>query len=280
LISLFGILLFSFDTVLLKLAGVSAWDALFWRGLFATAPSAIILFAMEKKTVVSKIKEDGFPLVLSGVMWGLSGLFFVVAVNMTVAANVLVIISISPLFAALFGYILFREKIKITTALLFLLSVTGVIIVFSADIGGGSAAGNITALGTPVVMGANLAIMRKHQNISRISAVIIGGFTAALISFVLGSPFSIPVKPLIYLAILGLICVPFAQFFLSTGTKYIPAAQVALITMLETVLGPVWVWLCLGEIPPSRTFLGGIFVLAGVTVSSIVSARSSSASAP
>ncbi len=271
LLSLTGVFLFSFDTVLIRLAAVSSWDSAFWRGLFAVVPSSLILLITEKTTIFTKIRQEGFPLILSGILWGTSGTLFVTAVKMTIAANVLVMISLAPFFAAIAGYIFLKEKIKKETLFLIILSALGVFIIFYGDIGGGTVFGNVLGLLVPVAAGSNLAWMRKHKNISRLGAVIIGGFTAAFVSFFFASPFTIPLKSLFFLAILGLIAVPFAQLFLSIGTKYLPASQVALIMMLETILGPIWVWLFIGEIPPVKTFLGGILILAGVTASSFQS---------
>ena len=271
LIALTGAFLFSFDAVLIRLASVSSWDSVFWRGLFAIIPTSFILLITEKTTVFVKIKQQGFPLILSGILWGTSGTFFVTAVNNTIAANVLVMISLAPFFAAIAGYIILREKIKRATLLLIIICALGVFIIFFGDIGGGTLFGNVIGLLVPIAAGINLAWMRKHKNISRLGAVIIGGFTAAFVSLFFASPLVVPFKSLFFLALLGLIAVPFAQLFLSIGTRYLPASRVALIMMLETAIGPVWVWLFLGEIPPIKTFIGGMLIIIGVTANSFQS---------
>ena len=268
LLCLTGVLLFSFDSVLIRLASASSWDSAFYRGFFAIFPTSLVLFITEKTTVFTKIKEEGFPLVLSGVLWGASGTLFVTAVKNTIAANVLVILSLAPFFAAIASYIFLKEKIKKETLFLIILSATGVFIIFYNDIGGGTVFGNVIALFVPVLAGLNLTWLRKHKNISRLGAVITWGFTAAFVSFFFASPLAVPLGSLIYLLLLGLIAVPFAQLFLSIGTKYLPAYKVALIMMLEAVLGPVWIWLFIGEIPPFKTFAGGVLILTGVTINS------------
>ncbi|MCL2480448.1 MAG: DMT family transporter [Spirochaetaceae bacterium] len=272
LLSLSGAFIFSFDTVLIRLASVSSWQVAFWRGLFVIIPISLILFITEKTTVFAKIKQQGFPLVLSGVLWGISGFLFVTAVKHTIAANVLVMISLAPFFAAIASYIFLKEKIKKGTLFLIILCAVGVFIIFYGDIGRGTLFGNFIGLLVPVTTGTNLAWMRKNKNISRMGAVIIGGFTTAFISSFFTLPLTVPpAKSLIYLSLLGLIVVPFAQLFLSIGTRSLPASKVAIMMMIETVLGPVWVWLFIGEIPPARTFLGGALILTGVTINSFQS---------
>lgn len=195
---------------------------------------------------------------------------------MTVAANVLVMLSLSPLFAGVGGYLMMGEKMKKETILLFLVTAAGVWIIFSGGIGGGTLAGNLIGLLVPVTLGTNLAWMRKFRHISRTAAVITGGYAAAFIALFFASPLMISVRSMVYLSLLGLVAIPFAQLLISSGTKYLPAPRVALIMMLETVLGPVWVWAFMGEVPPARTFAGGFLILAGVmtnAVSGIVSEK-------
>ena len=271
MISITGIILLSFDTVLIRLASASSWNTVFWRCILISVTSSLILFARERTSVFHKIKQEGFPLLLSGVLWGFSGLLFVVSVKMTVAANVLVMLSLSPLFAGIAGYFFLGERIGRRSLLMIAVSAAGVYIIFAGDIEGGSLAGNLLGLLIPVCLGINLAWMRKHNDISRSAAVITGGLVSAFIASFFAAPFSVGSVSFFYLVLLGLVAIPLAQLLLSTGTRYLPASQVALIMMSETFLGPLWVWAFIGEIPPARTFAGGALILTGVFADSILS---------
>ncbi|MCP5514961.1 MAG: DMT family transporter [Spirochaetales bacterium] len=270
-LSSIGIILLSFDTVLIRLASASSWNTVFWRCILISVTSSLILFARERTTVFHKIKKEGFPLILSGMFWGFSGLLFVVSVKMTVAANVLVMLSLSPLFAGIAGYFFLGERIGRRSLFMIAVAASGVYIIFAGDIEGGNLAGNLLGLLIPVCLGINLAWMRKHSDISRTAAVITGGLVSAFIASFFAAPFSVSSISFFYLVLLGLIAIPLAQLLLSTGTRYLPASRVALIMMSETFLGPLWVWAFIGEIPPVRTFAGGALILAGVFADSFIS---------
>ncbi len=270
LISVTGIILLSFDTVLIRLASCPSWDTAFWRGILVAVTSSVILFLREKTTLAGKIRDEGLPLVFSGALWGFSGLLFVVSVKMTVAANVLVMLSLSPVFAGIAGFFMLGERLRKSSLLMTAVSAAGVCIIFAGDIEGGNLAGNFLGFLVPVCLGTNLAWMRKHKDISRPASVITGGLVTALIASFFATPFSVSGLSFFYLVLLGLIAIPLAQLLLSAGTRYLPASQVALIMMSETFLGPLWVWLFMGEIPPARTFTGGILILTGVFASSFM----------
>lgn len=265
-ISLIGIVILSFDVVLIRLAAVSAWDSSFWRGALIAVISSIILFVQEKTHLFAVIKHDGYPILISGFLWACAGIFFVMGVKYTAPANSLVLISLSPLFAAIAAWIFIGEKITLSTFFMMLLSLAGVYVIFMGKIEGGTLLGNFFALLCPIALGTNLAYMRKHININRKGAVIAGGIITAVIASFFAAPFSLPPNSYIYLALLGLVVIPIPQILLSTGTRYIPAAQVAFIMMIETPLGMLYVWALMGEVPAIQSLLGGLLAISGVTI--------------
>ena len=273
LLSFSGIFLMSFDALLIRLASVSSWNVAFFRGFFIFLILGIVFLRNNKSNSAAVIKSGGRPLLISGFLWGLSGFFFVLGVKMTVVANALVFLSISPVIAALLSLFLLKESIPFRTWSAIFVSITGVVIIVLGDLGSGNMAGNIFALLAPFCLAFNLTHLRKHPDISRTAAICMGGFITALISLPLASPFSVPLQGMIYLMLLGLVVIPFSQLLLSLGTKYIPSPEVSLVMVNETWLGAVWVWVFINEIPAANTFTGGALILAAMIVNSIISIR-------
>ena len=109
---------------------------------------------------------------------------------------------------------------------------------------------------------------------SRVAVCMIGGFIGALISLIVASgQIGISTHALVPLAILGLFAIPFSQTMISTGTRYIPAAESALINSLETVLGIFYVWMVIGEAPSADFIVGAAIVMFSITSNSIYQAR-------
>ena len=272
-----GIFLMSFDTLLIRLADVSGWDAAFYRGFFIFLMTGFIFITKNKTGSVRIIVSGRIPLLVSGILWGLGGLFFVLSIKLTIAANTLVLLSLSPVFAALFSYLLMKELIAKKTWAAITVAVAGVSVIFSGDIGSGNTAGNIIGLLVPICIAFNLTLMRKYPDINRTAAVVIGGLVTSGISVISASPSSVPGLSVFYLALLGLLFIPFSQLLIANGTRYIPSPEVGLVMMSETFLGPLWVWIVLGELPAKNTFIGGALILSAIAVNTLPSLKYASA---
>ena len=274
ILSITGIFLMSFDSLLIRLACVSSWDVAFYRGFFIFIILGIYFTGKNKKKSLNVLKEGGYPLLFSGSLWGLSGLFFVLGVKMTLAANALVFLSLSPVFAAVLSFFMLREFIPLRTWGAILVSLAGVIVIVAGDIGSGNMTGNFFALLAPLCLALNLTQLRKYPDISRTASIVIGGIITSGIALPFASPLAVPPQALFYLALLGLLVIPFSQLLVSSGTRYLPSPEVGLIMMNETWLGALWIWIFIHEIPASNTFTGGVMILAAMSVNSVLSLRS------
>ena len=273
ILSFSGILLMSFDAPLIRLASVSSWNVAFYRGFFIFLILGSLFFYKNKGRSYKILINGGFPQFFSGMLWGVSGFFFVLGVKMTVAANALVFLSISPVIAALLSLFLLKEAIPLRTWVSIFITITGVVIIVTGDLGTGNLAGNIFALLAPFCLALNLTYMRKHTDINRTASVFIGGIITALISLPLASPFTVPFRGMVYLALLGLVVIPFSQLLLSIGTKYLPSPEVSLIMVNETWLGSLWIWIFIHERPSANTFIGGALILFTIVINSAFSIR-------
>ena len=272
-ISFSGILLMSFDALLIRLASASSWDVAFYRGFFIFLILGLLFFNKNRGRSFHILKSGGIPMLFSGLLWGFSGFFFVLGVKMTLVANALVFLSISPVIAAVLSLFMLRESIPLRTWAAIFASITGVVIIVLGDLGSGNMAGNIFSLLAPFCLALNLTHMRKHPDINRTAAVFTGGIVTASISLPLASPLSVSPAALFYLAVLGLAVLPFSQLLLSTGTKYLPSPEVSLIMVNETWLGALWIWIFIHEVPAGNTFTGGALILAAMIVNSVISIR-------
>ena len=273
IISFSGIFLMSFDSLLIRLASVSSWNVAFYRGFFIFLILGILFLRTKRRNSVNILKSGGIPMLFSGLLWGLSGFFFVLGVKMTLVANALVFLSLSPVFAAVMSFFMLREFIPLRTWFSIIVAFTGVVVIVTGDLGSGNMTGNIFALLAPFCLALNLTHMRKHPDVSRTASVFIGGIVTALIALPLASPLSVPLSGLFYLALLGLVVLPFSQLLLSTGTKYLPSPEVGLVMVNETWLGAVWVWIFLREMPTANTFAGGSLILAAMLLNSVMSLK-------
>jgi drug/metabolite transporter (DMT)-like permease len=272
--ALAGVVVFSFDAYLIRVSGVSGFLSAFWRGVFTAISLALLFFTTNRDRSIRVLKQGGKPLLLSGLLWGLSGICFTSGVQNAGAANTLVLLSLAPLFTAIFEAVVYRVKPSQVTIIASLIAIFGVGVIYRGGLQEASVEGMVFASLTPVVFGINLSNLRRHHHISRVAACMLGGVVGALFSLaILGCVVRIPTASLLPLAVLGLFVIPFGQTMISTGTRYISAVETALIQSLETVFGVAYVWLLLGEAPGLDFLIGGTLVIAGIIYNALFHAR-------
>jgi len=268
-----GVLVLSFDALLVRLAEVSAADVIFWRGLFIALSLAFALRVLRGHWPWPAIRGGGrFALLLVALM-GVMQVLFVLAILNTRVANVVVILAVAPLFAALFSGLFLGEWIARRTWVAIVLSILGIGIVFGGAIGMGSWLGDSLALMGAVVVGINFTLLRRMPGVSRVALIAGGGLVACLLSLPMGAPTPIPAVSLLILAVMGLVQMPLALVMMTEATRYLPSAEVTLFFTLEAIFGSFWVWAVLGEQPPPATLVGGTLVVATLVMHSWIGIR-------
>ncbi len=278
LITLTGVLVITPDALLIRLIEGNSWTVMFWRGLLSGTMITFGLLLYYRKDFWPKLKGVGWPGLALAVIWGISSLCFVYSIKHTLAANTVFIVSTAPVFAALIAWLVLKEKVSTHTWLTIGACLFGIGIIAYGSIAPshgqttaqGSIIGDLAALGAAIAVAITFSIARRYRNVSMIPAMALSAFIAAAIAW----PFSAPVVQnstnFIAIALIGLVVAPLGASLLSIGPRYIPAADVSLLLLLEAVLGPIWVWWVLNEVPNKTTFVGGTFVLLTLFISNTI----------
>lgn len=274
-----GVFVLSFDALLIRLAMADPWDILFWRGLLMGLALGLAAFGRTKSFFLLTLHRHGRAAYLSGTLFGLSGVGFVLSIMNTHVANTVLIFSAAPLFAALFTWIFLRERIQAKTWLAILAVICGVGLVFQGSLQAGNLNGDLYALTAALIVGANFTLLRRHPHLERTPVVAWGGFISAFLAFFWAEPFSLAPESYLVLALMGLVQMPLALILLAVSTRKLSSPEVSMVLLLEAVLGPFWVWLILGESPPGPTWLGGAIILSTLAVYFSWSLRSNQKSA-
>lgn len=266
-----GIFVLSFDGLLVRLAQADGWSIVFWRGLLMFL--ALGVFSLSAKSRASIMKR---PMISasSALLLAFTSIFFVLAVIHTTIANVVVVLSTAPLFAALFTRFFLREYVGLLTWLAIGVAALGIMVVFAGTFTPTDLAGNGYALLASAAVGANLTLLRRHPAIDRMPLIALGGLVAALIALPNAQPFGLGATSYWVLAVMGLVQMPLATLMINNATRYLPSAEVALFYLLESVLGTLWAWYFLQETPASATLYGGALVIATLVVHAGLTLRS------
>jgi drug/metabolite transporter (DMT)-like permease len=236
-----------------------AWTIVFWRSLFAA--SFLLLFMLWRdgpRATVQMFRGMGWAGLGVACCFGIASSSFVIALQHTTVANILLIQAAAPLFAALLAWALFRERVNVATWIAIAAVICGVAIMVSASFSGQvSPVGDGLALLITVLFSSAIVITRHHPEVRMTPAVCLGTSMAAVAAFFLSGGLAVTTPDLIWLVLFGAVNLGAGLAMFVTGARLVPAALAALVSTLEPVLGPVWVWLIHGEVPGIRTLVGG-----------------------
>ena len=261
LIAFFGIVILTPDAVLVRLADSNSWTVLFWRGLFFAAGIVVILLITYRSKAVNELINIGKGGVLIGLLTGLGGTSFILAIHYTSIAKTLVIISISPIMVAIVSLIMLKEKPALYTWISMIIVFIGIYIVMAGDKSGMNLMGNLFALISVILGGFSFTLLRKYKNVNMVPAMAVNGIAIALVGFVFADSLVLSSQSMMYILASGIVLA--VSFSLITmAPQYIPAPEVAMFFPLGTVLGTLMAWIVLKEQPSSNALMGGSIVIA------------------
>ena len=252
-----------------------AIEQVFWRSFFAFSLVSVFL-SIKGKNPVKAVRAAGLAGLFSGAMWAIMFTAFVIALSLTTTANALVVMSIAPLLTVACARIVLTDPIALRTWLAALAAMAGIAIMFSASSASVDrhAAGMLVALVIPVASALNVVALRKHSaRIDLIPAVMLGAGLSALAALPFALPVSASGRDLALLAFLGVFQLGLPCMFLVMASRALYAPEIALIGLLEVVLGPLWAWLGVGETPAHSTLIGGALVLTALAGNELAAFR-------
>ena len=237
------------------------------RAFFAVLAILAFVAVAERGRVVRGFLAIGRAGLVMAALMAISSGAFIAALNYTSVANVLFLQALAPVLAAVFGTFV-GERVSPRTWIAIAVAVAGVALMI-----GGPSRPSPTGLALSLLMSvsfaATLVITRHQRQVSMAPATCLSQAAVFVCAAPFASASSIGGEDLALLAGLGITQIGLGLIFLSIGARLIPAAEVALITLLEIVLGPLWVWLALGERPGTTTLIGGAIVLGAVALQAV-----------
>lgn len=268
-----GVLVLSFDALLVRLTDAPGADIAFWRGVLVLLSAGSISWLRRRHVDWPQSTPHWLRGLMIAALYGVNALLFVLAINNTQVANTVVILASAPLFAAGLAWIIFRESTPVHTLAAILVAIVGVMIVFSSSLGQPGQLGDLLALILAANTALTLTLLRRMPDLPRLPVVAGSGIFSALISWPFAAPLQLEAASYGWLAIMGLVQIPLATVLIFNATRYLPSAEVSLFLLIETILGPLWVWWILGESMPGPTLAGGSLILGGIILNTLLSIR-------
>lgn len=249
-----------------NIAEADPWTIVFWRAFFAAL--FLLLFMLWRDgpaPTVRMFRNMGLAGLGVACCFGIASSSFVMALQYTTVANILLTQAAAPLFAALLAWMVFGERVNLPTWIAIAAVICGVAIMVSGSFSGEvSPIGDGLALLITVLFSAAIVITRHHPEVRMMPAVCLGTAMACVAAFFLSGPLPVSAADFFWLFLFGAVNLGAGLAMFVTGARLVPATLAALVSTVEPVLGPIWVWLFHDEVPGIRTAIGGAIVFAAL----------------
>ena len=265
LLIFFGALSLSFGGLIVKsFEGAALWQILFWRSLFFSLTVLTFLIITYKSKVLKSFHDSGLPGFIGGLILSIGFCGYVFAMYNTTVANTNFIISLQILFLAIFGFFFLKEKINLITLISIILAMSGVLLMVGNSLSPGELSGNLAAFTMPITFAVLIMIVRKFPSVDMVPAQFVAGISSCLIGLSLSPTIMISPHDIFLGFLAGFFQIGFGFIFITIGARTTPSAMVGIIMLSESVLGPIWAFLFVNEIPSLYGLIGGAIILFAV----------------
>ena len=263
-LSLIGVLVITPDSLLIRLIDLPSWELLFYRGLIPFVLLFILLLLYYKKNFLHSLFITGLPGLFYAILVALGNTTFVISIQNTNVANTLIMIALTPFATAILSSIFLKEHPSQRMWLTIISCFFVVLFIFYDSYQGNRMFGDFFGLLTAIFIGGSAVVVRYSKLVNFLPSLLIAKLlTLALpILFIQSFPESLIIDLREFYLIIGMgICLFIALSFITLAPRYIPAYEVEIFFVLETILGPLWVWLIIHEQPTTKTIIGGFCII-------------------
>ena len=263
-LSLIGVLVITPDSLLIRLIDIPSWELLFYRGLIPFVLLFILLLLYYKKNFLHSLLITGLPGLFYAILVALGNTTFVISIQNTNVANTLIMIALTPFATAILSSIFLKEHPSKRMWLTIISCFFVVLFIFYDSYQGNRMFGDFFGLLTAILIGGSAVVVRYSKLVNFLPSLLIAKLlTLALpILFIQSFPESLIIDLREFYLIIGMgICLFIALSFITLAPRYIPAYEVEIFFVLETILGPLWVWLIIHEQPTTKTIIGGFCII-------------------
>lgn len=274
LLTTLGVLIISPDTLLIRLVDMDLWTLAVWRGLLQAIGLGAVLLCVYRRHTWAVFHAIGLVGVAIAIVFAGATFTFLAAVEGTTVANTLIILASSPMFAAVMSLIFLRERVAPRTWTAIAATAFGIALIVFGSHGPAQLFGDVMAILAAALLAAGWVIVRGRRQVNMIPALALSGLVfAGIAGLIVGTPTGPNEAQVFWLLLMGFAVVTPATALMTLGPRYISAPEVSLLLLLESVLGPLWVWLVIDEAPSLWSVIGGAVVLVTLVVHGLLGAR-------
>jgi drug/metabolite transporter (DMT)-like permease len=258
--------------IITRMTTTDNWTTLFWRSVFSCSFLLIYVALRDGRGAVAQFRALGLAGFAIAVSFGMSMTCFIIALKTTAVANVLIFQAAAPFVAAVLAWVWLKERISYRGALAILATIAGIVVMVSDSVEKGRVLGDIISAFMGISFAVMIVVARRRRDVSMTAATCLATALTMLVALPFTS-FAISPTDLGLLAVFGIGQMGIGLVLFTAGVRLIPAADAGLITVIEVILAPLWVWMAYGENPGARALIGGAIVLVAVIAHTLFERR-------
>ena len=263
------------DSLFIRISSIDTWGLVFYRGII---PFLTVFFGMliiYKLNFFKILLNSGYHGIIYILTFSITNITFVISIQNTNVANTLVMIATAPMLSAILSAIFLKETSDKKTWTSVIVTFGAVLYIFFDSLKIGNFYGDILGFVTAIGLAVGAITIRSAKSKNLVPAAVVGKLLVAIFALFFIESFALIEKDLIIVPLMCILCVAIPFVLVTIAPRFIPAAEVNLFFLLETIVGPIWVWLVIKEKPSIETILGGTVIVATIAIHSFLKLRDS-----
>lgn len=275
LLAFTAVMLITPDSLLIRLSNIETWGMLFYRGAIPFVVVLIGLLIFYNKNFLNALFNVGYTGIFYTISFAICNITFLVSIQNTNVANTLVMVAMAPMISAILGGIFLKEVPDKKTWLAILITFFSAIYIFYDSIKLGNFFGDFMGLVTATGLAVNAVLVRSAKDRDLLPSAVLGKLCVAIFAFFFVESFDLAGNDMIYIPLMCVLCVAIPFVLVTIAPRFIPAEEVNLFFLLETIIGPIWVWMIIKEQPSMETVQGGIIIIITIAIHSFLKLKKS-----
>ncbi|MDC0518371.1 DMT family transporter [Candidatus Pelagibacter sp.] len=258
------------DSLFIRLSNVDTWGLVFYRGIIPFFSVLIGMLIIYKSNFFKMLFTSGHHGLIYIITFSITNITFVVSIQNTNVANTLVMIAMAPMLSAVLSAIFLKEMPGNKTWVAILITFFAAVYIFYDSLQLGNIYGDILGLLTALGLAVGAVTIRSAKKKNLVPAAVVGKMFVALFAMFFIETYALVEQDLIIVPLMCIMCVAIPFVLVTIAPRFIPAAEVNLFFLLETIIGPVWVWMVIKEQPSIETIQGGLVIILTIAIHSFL----------
>jgi len=273
LLAFVAVILITPDSLFIRLSHIDTWGMLFYRGAIPFLVVLLGLLLIYKMTIFKLLFSMGYPGIFYTGTFAITNITFIISIQNTNVANTLVMIALAPMISAILGALFLKENPDKKTWITIFVTFLAAIYIFYDSIQLGNFFGDIFGFITATGLAIGAVIIRSAKDRNLVPSALIGKLCVAIFALFFVENFELIETDIFIVPLMCVLCVAIPFVLVTIAPRFITAAEVNLFFLLETIIGPVWVWLIIKEQPSPETIQGGIIIVLAIGIHSYMSLK-------